>query len=996
MLVSEILPSVREALGRCSDAIALSRLSEAVQLLSAKGNWELLVGYVDICANADCKTITLPREIDTPLAVNVGGSPQIFRNRWHEFHFNGAGSFKETTWNWDDTGFSPVIMDIMHTATLVGIAELKTDLTVQLRIYGLDDMGRFIRTQEPDGTWKDGFLLPLNLTTDFMGGVIQENTDRLFRRIWKVADITSFVSLTDHQLTTGAPVVLSLVTAPMPTPLVAGTTYYVRAIDATHVSLHTTQQGALTNTQVVALSDVDVGAVIKLADQRAVAVQTQFHTSVPHAFSTGTLVEFTGSPLPDPLLADTNYVARVIDTDDFTIHATLDDAENNVNPIDVISPGASVVAIGKQDFSPVTILNFSVAHNMLTGDAVVASNNTGALPEPLLEGTSYYVRVISATSLSIHATIADATNNTNAIVLTSTGSGTTSIIKTLNASASVGSSSNITAPGHNLSTDTVVPNRATASRQRTANVATITTAVNHGLTTGFFVNISGMGDVTYNTTQPVQITVTGVTTFTYANVGANEGLTADVAGTVSHAPSNGDFIQFSSDGTLPNPLTQGTVYQAEPPITASTLTVYDTNHQPVNIITTGSGQLFLLISRVFTVGFSSTWRTDATLLATGDGVYVRSTGTLPSTVPAINDTTQYFIRKIDANTVELYDTAFNAGNSPSTVGRYTVNGVGSGDVTLELERSTTAVPSSSLLRGSSIQYWQDGALVQFTTDGTLPSGLSLLTNYAASVSGGFFLIKDTLGNDISFSDIGSGNHRMNLERNFSVDLPDSIELLNNEYADGSEVIVNTDGTVPLPLIAGDSYFLRRISDDLVEIYDTYAHAIDLSSNVGLIIPFQSGSGTQFFDQILPAISVKKIIRVEKGLSQGFIELYAWDTGRVDALTILGRYYPDEIDPRYRRIMVGCRCQWVRMRYRRKNFEFTSTSDWIPLRSKPAILMMIKAMELYRSEFSAEAEKYENLAVKFLKEDQESVDGPDVVTIQFNDPIWTNPHEQNMY
>lgn len=995
MLVSSILQDVRETIGRCSDELAMRRLSEAVRVLSQKGNWELLVGYVDICANADGKTITLPREIDTPLAVNVGGRPQIFRNRWYEFHFNGAGSFRETTWNWDDKGFSPVIMDIIHPSTLVAIADLKVDLDTLLRIYGYDNYGRWIRSQDPDGLWHDGYDLPVNLSTDFPGGIIQPNTERLFRRNWSVSSITSFESSVPHDLATGAPVVLALITAPMPAPLVAGTTYYARAIDSTHVSLHTTQNGALTNTQIVELTTANTASVISLTDLRSVAVQTQFLSSTAHKLKTGMLVEFTATTFPSPIIANTNYVARVIDTTKFTVHATLSDASDNVNPIDVINPGTAVVAIGKQDFAPVTILNFSVNHNLFTGDAITINNSAGSLPDPLLEGVTYFARVISSTSISLHSNLADATNNANAIVLRSSGSGSTSILKTLTASATPGSTSNITATAHGLNTDTVVPNSATASRQRTTNVATITTALAHGLSTGLFVNISGMGDVTYNTTQPVSVTVTGATTFTYGNIGGNEVLTADVAGTVNNAPSNGDLVQFSSNGSLPSPLTQGTAYQAEPPMTPDTFTVYTTNHVPVNLTTTGSGQLFLLISRVFVVGFDNTWRTDAALLSTQDGVFVRSTGTLPSTVPAINEATQYFLRKIDDNTVELYDTAFNAGNAPATVGRITVNGVGSGDVTLELESSVTPTPSSSSLRASSTQYWNNGATVRFTTDGTLPGGLALATDYKALVDSGFFRITDFLDNTITLTDIGSGNHKMQIQHNFTVDLPTFVEVIANEYENGASIAANTNGTVPTPLVAGSTYYLRRIDEDSVELYDTAAHAKNTGSTTGRIVPSDVGTGDQFFDQLLAAIQVQKIERVQKGVSQGFIELYAWDTGRVTSLTIIGRYYPDEIDPRYRRILIGHDCQWVRMRYRRKNYDFTTTSDWIPLRSKEAILMMVRAMELYRSEFSDKAESYEKKALQFLQEDQASVDGPDVVSIQFNDPIWTNPYEQNM-
>jgi hypothetical protein len=57
---------------------------------------------------------------------------------------------------------------------------------------------------------------------------------------------------------------------------------------------------------------------------------------------------------------------------------------------------------------------------------------------------------------------------------------------------------------------------------RANNVATITTTAAHGLTTGQYVGITGVTDTTFNTATGVAvlITVTGASTFTYANVGA--------------------------------------------------------------------------------------------------------------------------------------------------------------------------------------------------------------------------------------------------------------------------------------------------------------------------------------------------------------------------------------------------------------------------------------------------------------------------------------------
>lgn len=71
------------------------------------------------------------------------------------------------------------------------------------------------------------------------------------------------------------------------------------------------------------------------------------------------------------------------------------------------------------------------------------------------------------------------------------------------------------------------------SRTRAANVATIVMGVNHNLTTGAVVDVAGFGGAGYNLSG-VTVTITSATAFTYASPGANEGVTADVAGSFSN------------------------------------------------------------------------------------------------------------------------------------------------------------------------------------------------------------------------------------------------------------------------------------------------------------------------------------------------------------------------------------------------------------------------------------------------------------------------------
>lgn len=78
---------------------------------------------------------------------------------------------------------------------------------------------------------------------------------------------------------------------------------------------------------------------------------------------------------------------------------------------------------------------------------------------------------------------------------------------------------------------TVGAGQATATRARTAGVATIVTAAVHGFTTGDTITIASMTDTTFNDVQ-AEVTVTSTTAFTYVNAGVNVVSGADTAGRV--------------------------------------------------------------------------------------------------------------------------------------------------------------------------------------------------------------------------------------------------------------------------------------------------------------------------------------------------------------------------------------------------------------------------------------------------------------------------------
>jgi hypothetical protein len=130
---------------------------------------------------------------------------------------------------------------------------------------------------------------------------------------------------------------------------------------------------------------------------------------------------------------------------------------------------------------------------------------------------------------------------------------------------------------------------------RANNIATITTTAPHGLTTGQYVGISGVTDTTFNTATGVAalITVTGASTFTYANIGppttsgsgtVTLGITKTVGRSYQWAWENANTTHVSA----PSPASQYVKYASQ----TGTLDLIETGtvatNSTVNVVGTGT------------------------------------------------------------------------------------------------------------------------------------------------------------------------------------------------------------------------------------------------------------------------------------------------------------------------------------------------------------------------------------------------------------------------
>lgn len=163
ILVIDVMPRIKKVFGNCNDELAYEKLNAGVELLKNEGNWNPLLGSMDICAQ-NC-TVTFPDDVDTPLAANVGGFPADFRNKWFEFHQNGPGTEccqQSCFIHWQDQGNFPTFRDIVDSQSkLLAVGEDQADDGKVIRAYGYDQNDKWIMEKNPDGTLTDGFDVPI-------------------------------------------------------------------------------------------------------------------------------------------------------------------------------------------------------------------------------------------------------------------------------------------------------------------------------------------------------------------------------------------------------------------------------------------------------------------------------------------------------------------------------------------------------------------------------------------------------------------------------------------------------------------------------------------------------------------------------------------------------------------------------------------------------------------------------------------------------------------
>jgi hypothetical protein len=187
--VLEVLAPARRILGVCDEHKLFELMSYSVEVLANTGEFDPLTGYVDLCTQG-LSIVTLPRDIDTVLAVNIGGHPSLGRDPLYNFHYNGLGDCAQPVgFSWQDLGPVPTLRELAAPSKLVAFVESPDDAGKELWAYGLAPDGTDIRSQTPSGM-VSGYQVPT-----IYGYALPDPNAPTFARVTRVRKVETLASL---------------------------------------------------------------------------------------------------------------------------------------------------------------------------------------------------------------------------------------------------------------------------------------------------------------------------------------------------------------------------------------------------------------------------------------------------------------------------------------------------------------------------------------------------------------------------------------------------------------------------------------------------------------------------------------------------------------------------------------------------------------------------------------------------------------------------------
>lgn len=605
----------------------------------------------------------------------------------------------------------------------------------------------------------------------------------------------------------------------IPSGLTDGSTYYVRVVDSTTISLHLSKAGAQGNNNTVdflsrgsgvgALKPVNAqpggltdgatyyvrvlnGTTVSLHGSSADAIANANIVNITASGSGTATITQTAQTLPTGISNNTSYFARKTGTNTLTLHPTLADSIGNTNTVDITANGT-----GKIEFAVVAPTVFGVASvntstevitisngdatNFRTGQAVrFTMDNAGANPftsNPSLSvGSHYYIRPLSATTFTLHTTPERAINNTGSINFTSS---------VTNANVRFTANTGPISIGQNINyfVEKVNENR---------------------------IRLKATKASAYQSFLPTPYS-SGTMTFTRRSASDN----ADSIFLPLNGLSEGQELTYSSgvNPVISGLSNSGTYYAFTPTENYFRLSA-SSAYSTVNIGNQG-------LATVDTEAFFITINSHGFSTASAEPAVYNST----TPIGGLKSGTVYFVRGLDANRIALF-------YSPSDAAGLVVNAAGEPPV-------DQRVPLLDTNLGGTGSFKKIPGLINFTAVGTGTHELSIGGTNAID---GIYEIQ-SIPTDSTFT-LNPTSAILNA-RTFTFDPLNVIDLnysaihqANHQFYTGAPVTYDTSGTQIGGLVAGQRYYVVRLSQNWFRLADSRDNA-----SIGRFIEFTSlGSG----------------------------------------------------------------------------------------------------------------------------------------------------------
>lgn len=538
-----------------------------------------------------------------------------------------------------------------------------------------------------------------------------------------------------HEMVDGLPVQLTT-TDTLPAPLQLATTYYILKNDANRFGLEASVGGG-----VIDITDHGVGThtvtpVTYAPTFETTDVDTGNNTIYVngHSFVENEEVQFTTSnTLPAGLSLATDYYVLVQDADRIKVEASVGGGAVDITDVGTgthtATRNAAAPTPTAAETFPAANSMYMASHGLVDAEEVQFTTAT-TLPAGLSLATPYYVIVVDADTIQVEATAPG-----NGVVnITDAGTGTHTA--TRQASAGAGGADDCFPVANSIynASHTFVDGELVALTTDGTEPGGLSTATPYyivyidansfslSLTSGgAAVDITDGGSGTHNLARD-SATASGIAATSVFP-------TANSIYLPSHALLTNEPITLTTDGVLPAGTALVTTYYVNK-VDADSITLLDgPGGSGINITDEGSGTTHTATLTATTLDMefvhpvADTFYVPSHGFADEEPVQFTTDGALPTGISAVTD---YYIIYVDADSFQI-EASVDGGAT-----NITADGSGTHTATRQTSAETCAAENVGVAAENiyiATHGYVDNLVVQLTTTGTLPTGLSLSTDY---------------------------------------------------------------------------------------------------------------------------------------------------------------------------------------------------------------------------------------------------------------------------